>query len=81
MAELIDDRKVRSWLTDAERGNGPGNCRIASLATKLLEARAENERFRKALLDVCAEGDWCPVCDHHPSSGHYSCPLETEEEP
>jgi hypothetical protein len=51
--------------------------RAARLYTDELGAlRKRTADLEAACRRVCAETDWCPVCSHHPSSGHHrGCAL------
>jgi hypothetical protein len=50
---------------------------IAALSPDVvLKLIADQRRFLAACNRTCDETDWCPVCEHHPSSGHFrDCPL------
>lgn len=54
-------------------------CLLTARQAEIEVMRPKYDAFRAACLRVCREADWCPICEHNPSSGHHpSCALVRE---
>lgn len=61
-------------IAEAERMGGGFRLHFEAAADQIASVRRDRNQLIAACLRLARETDWCPFCEHHPSSGHHeSC--------